>query len=174
MKILREEDIIPMTLSYNAMTSSVFADDEFRPAFKNKISEAKRKAESMAPCIESCTNTFKSVFDAPAMFACSDAEAFETSSPALFACSVLLVVVVFTTDRNEVEKKLKNTSLKGGAKLDSNDTEVLSPSLLDDKMASSIIFSPNKRTSSLVKLPLSLAVKFSLDAARCNRLEISD
>ena len=43
----------------------------------------------------------------------------------------------------DAEKKFKNTSLNGGAKRDSNDTAVLSLSLLDVKIAFSIIFSPN-------------------------------
>ena len=148
MKILREEDMIPMTRSYNAMTSSVFADVEFLPAMRNKMSEPKRTAESMASCIAVRTITSKGFFSA-------------------------VLVVAFIDDRKDAEKKLKNTSLNGGAKLDSNDTEVLSLSLWDVKMASSMIFSPNNRTSSRVKLPGSLSVKLNFSAALCNRLDIS-
>ena len=108
MKILREEDMIPMTRSYNAMTSSVFADVEFLPALRNKMSEPKRTAESMASCIAVRTITSKGFFSA-------------------------VLVVAFIDDRKDAEKKLKNTSLSGGAKLDSNDTEVLSLSLWDVK-----------------------------------------
>ncbi len=128
--ISREDDMIPMTRSYNAMTSSVFVDVEFR-VLRKKMSEAKRTAESMASDIASFTSKCKTVFDC-----------FDKAS----------VVTLFEEDELAIdaEKKFKKTSLNGRAKRDSNDTAVLSLSLLDVKIAFSIIFSPNKRTSSLV------------------------
>ena len=60
--ISREDDMIPMTRSYNAMTSSVFVDVEFR-VLRKKMSEAKRTAESMASDIASFTSKCKAVFD---------------------------------------------------------------------------------------------------------------
>ena len=53
---------IPMTRSYNAMTSSVFVDVEFR-VLRKKMSEAKRTAESMASDIASFTSKCKADFD---------------------------------------------------------------------------------------------------------------
>ena len=54
--------MIPMTRSYNAMTSSVFVDVEFR-VLRKKMSEAKRTAESMVSDIASFTSKCKTVFD---------------------------------------------------------------------------------------------------------------